>query len=111
MFHLFRRDPYRVLFEGGLGFQEPPSRSFLSSIAQRERQRWHPWLFTDKRLAQKLAREMSKNEPTFIGLGRPRTVPRYQRNDGSLRPWRGPLSAQRPTKQRAPRKPTLSDLA
>lgn len=59
-FILFRSNPYRPLFGGGLGFREPPNASSLSHMSRKERKRWNLWEFSDWSLADQLRRAMNK---------------------------------------------------
>lgn len=65
-FFLYRENPFRILYMGGLGFQEPPSKLQLSSMQKRTRDNYHIWLFMDKKLAASLARGMSKDSRVAV---------------------------------------------
>lgn len=66
-FFLYKQDPFRPMYHSGLGFQLPPSRTQLSGLAKRERNRWHIWYFIHKPTAQAVALSVSKGgERCFV---------------------------------------------
>jgi hypothetical protein len=84
-FLLYRMDPYRVLYHGGLGFIVPPTKADLSAMPKSRREKYHPWLFIDKATAEQLAASMNCTTPAsrvyVKSLGRekfalPKTVSR-----------------------------------
>ena len=96
-FCLYRESPFRCLYRSGLGFQEPPTRQFLSQQTLAQRRRWHIWVFDDHKLASQFAKQMSRNEPTRVA---PIAVTRHQK---------APRRINQPAASR--RRTTLEELA